>query len=811
MLSSFIASTTAFAFDIPTHAAMTAEAIKKSAITATPNNAALLSRLGLRDKDLVFGESYIDIGSSLTKRGNTNYEQKFFDTVGRTRTTGLILPNSLTISGWIIRGAIREDDNTTETPEGSAGGDEPGGVFQRVFGHFFNPVTGEGLSISGISAGPPATDWALTAGATVPARFFVNPVAGQNRYNIPTAREAMWRALTLKKLLPDGSLEAIEPIGNFANAETNEAERKAYWATTFRAVGDVMHLVQDMGQPQHTRNDAHAGRGCVPTGPCAAGHASFFESYLEARTLQSGQFRLKEGILEPKVFKTTGKQLVYHTYPVPKFATYRDFFSTNEANAVGRGLANYSNRGFYSFGTNIDNTTLLSPPRNGVGLTTFPVASGLVDMAGNEIEGSAFFKVGTVVDTAGGADAIGVKLSTVGIWDDALQQRSPAFSSHSLTHYNYNDQADLLVPRAVAYSAGIIDYFFRGEMQINLPDEGVYAIADYSQPNVSARSGGGFNKVKLRLTNTTPDILPSGANTTAVPQWIWPTGKLVAVIKFRRNRCYVEGTLTGEWPSKEKAGATDDLLKACRDGSASAAPSPEEIVVSNPTSLSSPLARGATAALSFTFSVSNVIPINAVDVQLQVIYRGMLGSALGSESDAVVVTTKDISEPTMIRISNDLDFQANRVSVNGVCTYAAVAYPGNTPITYNMGFSVAAGDIVNTTLKPGEFSVISTLGDKDPITVTHNQVGLPGAASFEMRAKQSQIDEAGVIAVVPESAYPATFAPYPSLRGVYTDWSVHSMHPYLGSCGAVGVTADLVKSFPDYNPSTPIPLNTLSF
>ncbi len=39
--------------------------------------------------------------------------------------------------------------------------------------------------------------------------------------------------------------------------------RHAYRATTFRALGDVLHLVQDMGQPQHTRNAAHPFR--LPT------------------------------------------------------------------------------------------------------------------------------------------------------------------------------------------------------------------------------------------------------------------------------------------------------------------------------------------------------------------------------------------------------------------------------------------------------------------------------------------------------------------------------------------------------------------
>ena len=54
-------------------------------------------------------------------------------------------------------------------------------------------------------------------------------------------------------------------------------------------------------------------------------------------------------------------QLIYGGYPKPTFSTYADFFSTGTggANAIGKGLANYSNRGFYSFGTNIGSASAL--------------------------------------------------------------------------------------------------------------------------------------------------------------------------------------------------------------------------------------------------------------------------------------------------------------------------------------------------------------------------------------------------------------------------------------------------------------------
>ena len=262
------------AFDINTHTAMTSEAIKQSKITGSPNTSVVLKKLGLYSKDDVFKDRYIDIGTSPTSRNGTGYENNIMRDV---RGAISDIPNPYTIPGWIIRGAIREDDNTKETPSGTPEGDEPGGVFNRVYGHFYDPFNNRGLTVANITVGAHALDWATRNGAQANGR--------ENRYNTLSAREAMWRALTLKKL-SNGSLSDVPVTGNGGNlAALRESERKAYWATMFRALGDLVHLVQDMGQPQHTRNDAHSGLGCVPgTDTCAGGHASFVENYLRART-----------------------------------------------------------------------------------------------------------------------------------------------------------------------------------------------------------------------------------------------------------------------------------------------------------------------------------------------------------------------------------------------------------------------------------------------------------------------------------------------------------------------------------------------
>ncbi len=79
--------------------------------------------------------------------------------------------------------------------------------------------------------------------------FASPPVANTTRLNhftIVDAHESMWRAATGVRFSDGGP---VTPSG----AAATQLDRLAYWATTFRALGDVIHHIQDMAQPQHTR------------------------------------------------------------------------------------------------------------------------------------------------------------------------------------------------------------------------------------------------------------------------------------------------------------------------------------------------------------------------------------------------------------------------------------------------------------------------------------------------------------------------------------------------------------------------------
>ena len=95
---------------------------------------------------------------------------------------------------------------------------------------------------------------------------------------------------------------------------------------TFRALGDMVYLIQDMAQPQHTRNDPHAG--CHTAADVIAGEESGFELYIDTRAKDNN--------------------LSYGAYPlIPQFSDPLRFFTTRhvDGNVMARkGMADYSHR-----------------------------------------------------------------------------------------------------------------------------------------------------------------------------------------------------------------------------------------------------------------------------------------------------------------------------------------------------------------------------------------------------------------------------------------------------------------------------------
>src|SRR5262249_44735731 len=140
--------------------------------------------------------------------------------------------NTATPRDWMIEGTIREDDfqphRLCDQPK------NPPSKLDRSLNHFFDVQRGgRGLTVLKSQRGFPAPDWAL-------GRQGRGPSKTQNQFSVLDARVYQLMSLT----------------------EPKKEDREQNTALLFRTLGQVTHLLQDMAQPQHTRNDPHAG--CIP-------------------------------------------------------------------------------------------------------------------------------------------------------------------------------------------------------------------------------------------------------------------------------------------------------------------------------------------------------------------------------------------------------------------------------------------------------------------------------------------------------------------------------------------------------------------
>lgn len=630
----FVTARNAECYEQATHALITARAFTIASLNeGQPTDAgASIKTLGLNTL-FPIGETYFEFMESLDLLAAVQHQSDKYEQAMAAFFNLRVATNP--VQTWLMYGAIREDDNPSEDPP-TPQDISPG--LLRPLNHFFDPVFNRALTVPGLALieGDVHTnpDWAIGAFDS-----FANPDLPEpqrkNHFTVMDAREAMFRALTL--LTYDGS--GYPEIAKNVDIATRQHWRQAYWATTFRALGHVLHLNQDMAQPQHTRNEPHAGSPCAPgTTACLSGHTSIYEKYVKARTLQQTTFNS----LAPfnVQLNIPAAPLDIGSYPIPAFADYTDYWSTAAGTAAvpGRGLADYSNRGFFTAAKNFDSTEYPYPSRD-------PSRYAIAASTPTRWDGSpapdptpTYVYYGDVGDDWQQTTAANIPLTTYSLWDQFIRTRT-ASPSFSLNRVNYDAMASLLLPRAVAYSAGLINFFFRGRIDIDLPDEGAFAAADHATDK-------GFTKVRAKVRNKSPVFFGEGQ--TPQPQDM-SDGQFFAVIRYHKDKKYAAGldTIVGTAPCTDPAAvinaAKPDMSTQCRDAV-------EQIVVSQPVYAIS-LRADEQKVVEFDFDESP-IPFDMTDVVLQVVYRG----ALGREADAVAVGTVDVSEPTYFAYHNASDY-----------------------------------------------------------------------------------------------------------------------------------------------------------
>jgi hypothetical protein len=418
----------------------------------------------------------------------------------------------------------------------------------RFMNHFYDPTTGKGLNVDGVPVGDAVS-------SLIWGRSHVN-----NLFNWTRARNRYYTALTT----------------------INPTDRNATFAYLFRSLGQLIHLVHDKAVPAHVRNDGHF----------PANYPIYQRDMYEKYTKDAAK-----GAPGIPPLKYDG----YAPVDLVTFSTFDSFWTNN-----GKGLAEFTNSNFVSRNTNIDDNKYALPvgiPEPGL------VTETVNDPESGEINVVAKYLLGYVTDQYRSATAPATRLSAFSYFDFEAERLADqmVFSLNDRVHRDY---ADFLLPRAVGYSAGLLNYFFRGSLSIMSPSRFVYAVADGSQNPQQ------FTKIKAQVLNTTPNE-SIGA------------GTLQAIAKYKKRINY-QPDLSADPPTEESREA---------DFSYSVSASISVTSLSTWT--------------EFTFDFTgSPIPAGITDLYLFVVFKG----TLGNETDtAIAVGMKDLKEPLHATVWNSTD------------------------------------------------------------------------------------------------------------------------------------------------------------
>ncbi|HEX6210510.1 MAG TPA: hypothetical protein VF136_07020, partial [Methylomirabilota bacterium] len=306
----------------------------------------------------------------------------------------------------------------------------PPSAIDRVRHHFFDPGSARGLHLGLVSLGLPAPAWALGEQGR-------GDGPDQNQFSLLDARLDQLRSLI----------------------EASPAERERHTALLFRSLGHVLHLVQDMAQPQHTRNDAHPACDNALSGRVLPEH-SWFEDYIEHRAL-GGLFR---GRAAPP--------LTLGGYPAPSLPTFFSYFAHTDRT---QGLADFSSRNFFSAATNLGSQPSCGgreePPCHPDAYSTVDVPHAVTTALGVRLEAPVRLLRRTMQDPITLASIPDVAVTSRSVWDQHLETRGllPVYAMNVL---NFDAIGDVLLPRAAGYGAGVLEHFFAGQLDASVQPAG---------------------------------------------------------------------------------------------------------------------------------------------------------------------------------------------------------------------------------------------------------------------------------------------------------------------------------------------------
>jgi hypothetical protein len=299
---------------------------------------------------------------------------------------------------------------------------------------------------------------------------------------------------------PGGDYSWPDVRGYYYQAFTaeQESDRETNLAELFRGVGQLMHDVQDMAVPDHTRDDIHA-----------YGNGNRLELWAKNKVNLANALFTEF----PKPSEIFVAWIPHGEAASPVSALWDINRYDGETLPAGSllGLAEYSNVNFFSWDT--------------VNSYKYPLASALQNDLYLDILNRPYLQN----DTTAGEHIFQLAQYTLPAEsfapEEILANPVLAKSVFDVTEACVEEYAPRLLPRAAAYSASLVDYFFRGKLSVRpvILGGGTYGVEVRNDSSETMEAGsltvGRLNEADGTLTIITAGVGPlaPGAWSTAVP------------------------------------------------------------------------------------------------------------------------------------------------------------------------------------------------------------------------------------------------------------------------------------------------------
>lgn len=512
--------------------------------------------------------------------------------------------------------------------------------------------------------------------------------------------------------------------------ETEEEKRERYFADTFRAVGQLMHLVHDASVPEHTRNDIHvrpAYEGVVE---------NIRNTTTQWNDWMNNPISFDKSILDIPSGHPSAQVPISRIIDTDLYTGNNPEVTTTFGSLQYIGIAEYTNANFFSKDT-IDASNFPNPQIT----QDTPIVERMITNTRTGTIYSRRYYSGYI----SGQDYLLLAVDRLDYYRNQYPLLSVALLKIPvLDDYVYEEYADLLIPRAIGYSAGLLDYFFRGELYVAL-----------LVPSV--------DEVSLTFGNQND----TGSDIDTVAVFIQNNSKIDDVIEP-----IGEGTLTLTISYTDSTSGSTFYESA---DTVSVTQIPE---------------KDSGSYFTFLFTLTSPIPTQtAEDITYYFAFRGQLGN----EEDAVI--GKVIKGPLLYSVSPDEGIEEEVVTLTG----------NNLP-TIDGPFPITSEDVRfhHDLTKPYTVEVINKT-DTDITVKVPNTAGLlkPGYGGQRVR---NILDTGEKIYSNPVSFFPIAEGEVKNIGQTTVDVTIEAIGPIVGDYNQLPQTINISGLAP--SASQPIQLMT---